>query len=156
MSKKSQEILYDSAEESVEASQVVEQPPEQVPQNINIVAPKPQRAPKTAVNVAQPKESFVCPLCSKIFARNYYLNRHIEDGRCNVKRSMDLAKQKQAEEVERLLLAKLNKKAEREAKKATKAVVQPVKPAKKTTPTKTAKSTATTATATATTTTNAL
>jgi hypothetical protein len=62
-------------------------------------------------------------LCSKTFARNYYLNRHIDEGRCNVKRNMELAKQKQAEEVEveRLLLDKLNNKAEREAKKATKA-----------------------------------
>ena len=131
MSKKSQEILYDSEVENVEAPQVEEQQPQQVPQNVPIVAPKPQRAPKAKVVATPQKESFICPLCSKTFARNYYLNRHIDDGRCNVKRNMELAKQKQAEEVERLLLDKLNKKAEREAKKATKAAKPPAKPAKK-------------------------
>ena len=154
MTKKSQEILYDSEEEYTPVEQQEQPQPEQMPQNVKIVAPKPQRASKIKNDIqqvqppvqpqiqqqiqpqiqSQPEEKpkFECNLCHKMFARNYYLNRHIDDGRCNVKRNIDLAKQKQLEENERLLLEKLKKKELRLVKKEAKAV-QPVKEVKKTT-----------------------
>jgi hypothetical protein len=152
MSKKSQEILYDSEEEYIPQEQQEQQHVQEIPQNVNIVAPKPQRAKKPKINIPQvqppqpqepqvppqpqvqsqpeEKQKFECKLCHKMFARNYYLNRHIDEGRCNVKRNMDLAKQKQMEENERLILEKMRKRDERIAKKEAKAV-QPVKQVKK-------------------------
>ena len=133
MSKKSQEILYDSEEENTQAVQQEQPQPQEMPQDQSIVAPKPQRAPKQTPVKEAVKQTFTCQLCNKQFARNYYLNRHIDEGRCNVKRNIELAKQKQLEETERLILEKMNKKAERLAKKEAKMsqpVKQPVKQAK--------------------------
>lgn len=111
MSKKSKEILYDSEEENTQAVQQEQPQQQEMPQEVNIIAPKPQRAPRKqpppqpqqpppqpqqpppqAKEAAQ-KAIFQCQLCNKQFAKNYYLN--IDEGRCNVKRNIELAKQKQ-------------------------------------------------------------
>lgn len=152
MNKKSQEILYCSEEENEPVEQQEQLQPEPMPQNIKTVAPKPQRASKVKNNILSPpqveplqtqpepqiksqpqekqKQIFQCQLCNKQFARNYYLNRHIDEGRCSVKRNMDLARQKQMEENERLILEKMKKRDMRIAKKEAKQA-QPVKQVKK-------------------------
>jgi len=126
MAKKSKEILYESDDEK----EIAEQIDNEMPQNINIVAPKPIKAIKAikAIKIPQIKEKeipqikekeiFKCELCNKQFIRNYYLNRHIDEGRCNVKRNIDLAKQKQFEENEKILLEKILKKTLKVKKQA--------------------------------------
>jgi hypothetical protein len=142
MNKKSQEILYCSEEENEPVEQQEQIQPEPMPQNIKINAPKPQRVSKAKINTQQPeikeiqqpipqeKQTFQCQLCNKQFARNYYLNRHVDEGRCSVKRNMDLARQKQMEENERLILEKMKKRDLRLAKKEAKQS-QPIKQVKK-------------------------
>ena len=129
MSKKSQEILYDSEVENVETNEVVEVVAVAQPQIIPIVAPIPIRAPKsqTPVKVDEIKESFKCAYCDKQFVRNYYLNRHVEDGRCPVIRNIAKAKEKQLKDLEDKINQKLHKKDLREEKKQMKALTTPVK-----------------------------
>jgi hypothetical protein len=144
MSKKSQEILYDSEVEMIQEAPIANELPPPLPQDIEYVAPKPvikQMAPraKTAVKT-DIKAIFTCEFCHKNFARNYYLNRHIEDGRCNVKRNLDLSQAKQLKETEDKINLKIQQKELRAQKKLMKqtapikqapvkqAPVKPVKP----------------------------
>jgi hypothetical protein len=74
MSKKSQEILYDSEPENVETNEVVQTEAVQIPQDIPIVAPipiRPIRAPKIQT-VVKPLEieaktdTFKCAYCDYV------------------------------------------------------------------------------------------
>jgi hypothetical protein len=132
MSKKSQEILYDSEPENVETNEVVQTEAVQIPQDIPIVAPipiRPIRAPKSkiALEPVAKTETFKCAYCDKQFVRNYYLNRHIEDGRCPVIRNINKAKEKQLKDLEVKINQKLHKKDLREEKKQMKALTTVVK-----------------------------
>lgn len=147
MSKKSQEILYDSEPENVAHNEVVTPVAVTQPQNIPIVAPipikPPSRAPKSQTVTKYPDivaktetktEMFKCAYCDRQFVRNYYLNRHIEDGRCTVLRNIEKAKEKQLKDLEDKINQKLQEKNLRDEKKQMKALttVKEVKPVKAT------------------------
>lgn len=142
MSKKKQEILYDSEVENVEAEQVEQPITAEQPQNVQQVAPNIEQ-PKTRATkskiIVNPdvKESFKCTYCEKCFARNYYLNRHIEEGRCTIKRNIDISREKQLKEIEDKINLKLQKKdmrAEKKLMKSMTSVVNPVKAVKEVKP----------------------
>jgi hypothetical protein len=133
MSKKKQEILYDSEVENVEAEQVEQPITAEQPQNVQQVAPNLEQQKTLATKsktIIKPdvKETFKCTYCEKCFARNYYLNRHIEDGRCTIKRNMDISREKQLKEIEDKINLKLQKKDMRVEKKLMKAISSAVKP----------------------------
>lgn len=146
-------ILYDSEPESEEEGEIRQEEIKPLPQNEPIKPPKQPLKPKaTKHRVAEQWEQFVnddiekqqikpqkepeklfkCEFCNKGFAKNYYLNRHIQEGRCTIKRDIDLRRERELKELEAQITLKLQKQQERKAKKALKVVepVEPVKPVK--------------------------
>ena len=135
------EILYDSDVESETSKQ--QEPITEVvkPQNTQQDAPKQwdnfvnddiEKPTKTAKITKQQQDLFTCQYCKKGFCRNYYLNRHLDEGRCSVKRSIDVSKEIELKALEQAINAKLQKQELRREKKAlkeqNKLVEQPVKP----------------------------
>lgn len=137
--KNNPKILYDSEPESVEEGEIV-------PQTTQVQAPAPKpRAPKQAKQeikkpenwsefvddkledrkVEQKPKLYCCDFCGKSFVRNYHLNRHIQEQRCNVKRNMDVAREAQLKQMEAEIMEKLKKKELRKERKALKEKIPP-------------------------------
>lgn len=149
-------ILYDSEPESDGEEEIKQEQNNPLPQNETVKPPKPQTKTKVVKHKIQeqwdkfvnddiekqqikqlkqqkePEKLYKCEYCSKGFAKNYYLNRHIQEGRCSVKRDIDLRRERELKELELNLSLKLQKQEERKKKKAIKdaEVVEQNKPVK--------------------------
>lgn len=150
-------ILYDSEPESEEEGEVRQEYNEPLPQNETIKPPKPPpktpSKPKVIKHKIQeqwtdfvnddiekqqikskkePEKLYKCEFCNKGFAKNYYLNRHIQEARCTIKRDIDLRRERELKELEAQITLKLQKQQERKARKEQKVkpveYVEPVKP----------------------------
>lgn len=133
--KNKSKILYDSENESESTEQLKPSTATTEPQNTTQDAPKqwdnfvnddiekPVKKPKLT---KQQQDLFSCQFCNKGFCRNYYLNRHLEDGRCSVKRAIDSSKEIELKAIEDAINAKLQKQELRKEKKALKEQVNKI------------------------------